>query len=337
MSSVSVVMPVRDRPSLTAGSLDRFLAEYGDEDGVEVVVVDDGSEGEARRLLERYADRVTVVGHARPRGFAAASNEGAAAADGEYVIFLNNDTMSTPGWLHALVEFAERVPHAVAVGAKLLYTNDTVQHAGIVICHDGLPRHVYRGFSGDHPLVSVPRRFHAVTAACMLVRRDSFEAVGGFDTAFVNGFEDVDLCLRFAEHGEVHYCPDSVLYHLEAATRGDLPESPGEFAANAALYRERWGHVTPDDLSVYVADGLLDVTYGDLYPMPFRVSPEVGELSAEPTPTEAYRLLNVRARQVFELLRENAMLRVRLGELERRALREAVAPERPVDVPVSPA
>ena len=92
--------------------------------------------------------------------------------------------------------YADEHPAAAVVGSKLLFPNDTVQHAGVVICQDGNPRHIYAGFPGDHPAVNKSRRFQAVTAACMLVRRGAFEQAGGFDPAFRNCLEDADLCLR---------------------------------------------------------------------------------------------------------------------------------------------
>src|SRR6202040_3852687 len=94
------------------------------------------------------------------------------------------------------------------------------------ICQDRYPRHVYTGFPADHPAVETARRFQIVTAACALMRREAFTLAGGFDTSFANGYEDVDLCLRLGELGyEVHYCPRSVVYHLESITRGDVPPS----------------------------------------------------------------------------------------------------------------
>jgi len=196
------------------------------------------------------------VTQATNAGFAATCNLGAAAASGEYLVFVNNDTIPLRGWLEALVSYAESQPKAAVVGSKLLYPNDTIQHAGVVIGQDRLPKHIYRGFPADHPAVNKSRRFQAVTGACILIARELFLHEGGFDVAFVNGHEDIDLCLRLGEHGyEVHYCHRSVLYHLESASRTGRP---GEESGNAELYRSRWSHRTPpDDLKYYGEDGLL--------------------------------------------------------------------------------
>jgi hypothetical protein len=143
----------------------------------------------------------------------------------------------------------------------------------------------------------------------MLVRRAVFKAIGGFDRGFTNGFDDVDLCLRVREAGgETHYCAESVLVHLEGATRGDDPDL---FRRNTERYLERWrGRVRRDDLETYAEDGLLEVVPGDLYPLELRIDP----LLAAAAEGDVYDVLEERSRQVFDLLKENAALRVRLDE-----------------------
>src|SRR5205823_7804546 len=119
-------------------------------------------------LLAGYGDRIRIVTHAANAGFARSCNDGAAAARGEYLVFLNNDTVPRPGWLDALAAAADAAPRAGILGCKLLYPDGTVQHAGLVFRPDGSTRHLYTGFPADHPAVNVPRRFQAVTAACLL-------------------------------------------------------------------------------------------------------------------------------------------------------------------------
>jgi GT2 family glycosyltransferase len=253
---------------------------------------------------------VRVVTHHISQGFAASCNDGAAAATAEYLVFLNNDTVGHDGWLDALVAYADANEEAAVVGSRLLYENGTIQHAGIVIGADLLPRHVYRGFPSDHAAVMRSRRFRAVTAACVLVRRSAFENVGGFDTAFTNGFDDIDLCLRIGEGGgETHYCHKSVLLHYEGSTRGEDHEL---FERNAQRFLERWGdRIRRDDLDTFVEDGLLEIAPGDLYPLELRVDPLLATL----VHSDVYAILAERSRQVFELLKENAALRGRVEDI----------------------
>jgi GT2 family glycosyltransferase len=318
MTRCSVIIPVYNKAPLTRQCLDALLSRPPQGADAEILVVDDRSTDATRQLLDGYGARVRVLTHLTNTGFAAACNDGAAAAAGEYLVFLNNDTVPQPGWLDALVRYADGHPRAAAVGAKLLFPNDTVQHAGVVICPDLMPRHVYAGFPADHPAVNVSRRFQVVTAACLLVRRALFEQSGGFDTAFVNGFEDVDLCLRLGERGhEVHYCHESVLYHLESVTR---PSRSAAEKANVRLYRSRWAdRVRPDELQYYLADGLLRVEHRSFYPISFVISPLLGAVSGSEGGSEAGRLLNARSKQVLELLKENIRLNVRVQEAEFRA------------------
>jgi cellulose synthase/poly-beta-1,6-N-acetylglucosamine synthase-like glycosyltransferase len=277
----------------------------------ELIVVDDASEDETPDVLADYGDRIRVVRREANGGFARACNDGAAAASGRYVVFLNNDTEPTEGWLEALVSYADETPAAGVVGSKLLYTNGTVQHAGIVITQERFPRHIYGCFPGDHPAVSKSRRFQCVTGAVALFRAELFAEAGGFDMSFHNAYEDIDLCLRLGRMGyEVHLCADSVLTHLETVTR-DF----SDYEENHRLYLERWGDVVePDDLGYYVEDGLLELEYWDQFPFTLKVSPLLAEVVAPAEELTAAEIATIRAHQVFELLRENAQLRLRLLE-----------------------
>src|SRR5207248_9112048 len=244
-----------------------------------VIVADAASPNSTPALLAEYQDRIRVVTHQANTGFATACNDGAALASGEYLVFLNNDTIPQAGWLDALVACAERHPRAAAVGSKLLFPNDTIQHAGMVICQDGYPRHIYTSFPADHPAVNKSRRYQLVTGACMLVRRAPFEQLGGFDTAYRNGYEDVELCLQLGERGyEVHYCHESVLYHLECATRTATGKDEHR---NAAIYCQRWlNRVRRDDLQYYLEDGLLRIDRPS-YPLGLHVSPLLAVVGGE--------------------------------------------------------
>lgn len=307
MNPPTVVIPALNCADLTRQCLDLLLNAIENE----VVVVDDGSTDETPHLLRRYADRIHVITHATPRGFAVSCNDGAAVASGDSLVFLNNDTLPREGWLDALVRHGQTHPQASIIGGKLLYPDGTIQHAGVVICQDRYPRHIYTGFPGDHPAVGRSRRFQIVTAACMLVRRKTFEDMGGFDTRFRNGFEDVDFCFRVNESGgQVHYCSECEVVHLESV-------SPGRFdhdTQNVALYRERWmDRVHPDEWSYYLEDGLINVSHEGQYPIHLEVSPLLATLDVGERSNETEKLLRKRARQVADFLKENTRLRMEIA------------------------
>lgn len=307
MVSCAVIIPVFNQAALTAQCLRTLLGR----DECRVIVVDDGSTDSTPALLASFGDQIQVLTHPHNLGFAASCNDGAKQTKTEYVVFLNNDTVPQPGWLKALVHCAEVHPKAAVVGSRLIYPNKTIQHAGVVICHDRYPRHIYSGFPAEHPAVNKSRRYQVVTGACMLVRRELFFAVGGFDAAFRNGFEDVDLCLRLGERGyEIHYCADSVVEHLESV-------SPGRFRhdrENVSLYRERWmGRVRPDDLDFYLEDGLLRLCYEGRYPLVMEFSPLLATVNDGQRARDLEKLVQQRTRELAEVQRENTRLLLDLG------------------------
>jgi GT2 family glycosyltransferase len=312
----AVVIPTYEGALLTRACLKALLEHPPAHCEMRVVVVDDASSDGTRELLEReYGAAVTAVVHEQNRGFAVSCNDGArAAGDCEHLVFLNNDTIPTAGWLDALVDLAARTPAAAAVGAKLLFPNGTIQHAGVAISQDGWPRHLYAGFPGEHPAVNRSRAVAAATGACLLVRREDFEAMEGFDSAFHNGYEDVDLCLRLGRRGrEVWYCHDSVVYHLESVTRWPTGRAQ-DLENNERLFAERWrGKVAPDDIQHYLEDGLLGLEYGASYPLTLAVAPDLGVVRSDREELAGLeRLLSVRSRQVMEL--QAAQTRAALGE-----------------------
>jgi GT2 family glycosyltransferase/Flp pilus assembly protein TadD len=234
----SIIVPVWNKAELTRQCLQALAATtHGIE--YEVIIVDNGSTDETPALLAGLGGDVRVIRNQQNLGFARACNQGAKVAKGRYLVFLNNDTIPQPGWLEAMVREVEEHADVAVVGSKLLYADGTIQHAGVAFSRTWLtPYHLYRGYPADAPAVNRRREFQAVTAACMLVRREVFEEVGGFDEGYRNGFEDVDVCLKVRGRGrKIVYQPQSVLYHLESQTPGRNTHD-GE---NSRLLRERWG------------------------------------------------------------------------------------------------
>jgi GT2 family glycosyltransferase len=337
----SIIIPVYNNTSLTLACLKSVLERTRTAFEIETIVVNDGSTDETAAFLEAYGTQLRVVSHDFNCGFATSCNDAAAIATGEYLIFLNNDTIPEDGWLDALVRYADAHPEAAVVGSKLLFPNRTVQHAGIMICADHEPRHIYAGFPADDPHVNRSRRYQAVTAACLLIRQTDFAQAGGLDKAFRNGYEDVDLCLRLGEIGrEVHYCHESVLIHLESASRD--ASKTRDHLQNSKLYRERWaGRVRPDEFEFYVQDEVLKIDYRPLYPIAFSISPSLATVNGVDRERQADRLIQARANQVIGLLRDNIRLTITVREVEfrlqsQKAGPRSVAPIRPEEVDPSP-
>jgi len=250
----SIIIPVWNNADLTKQCLTALVENTG---GVsyEVVVVDNGSTDGVQDFLRTLSGDVQVIRNQENLGFAKACNQGARAARGEFLVFLNNDTIPLKGWLAALVEEVRAHQDVAVVGSKLLYEDGTIQHAGVAFSREWfMPYHMYRGMSAQTPCVSRRREFQCVTAACMLVRREAFQQAGGFDEGYRNGFEDVDLCLKIREQKRtIVYQPQSVLYHLESRTPGrNIYEED-----NSRRLRDRWGASwwLPDEDLLHYEDG----------------------------------------------------------------------------------
>ncbi|MGN6586322.1 MAG: glycosyltransferase [Solirubrobacterales bacterium] len=317
----AIVVPTYNGAHLLSTCLASLLAHPPESCEWQVVVVDDASGDGTAERFGAYDERVSVVAREQNGGFAEACNDGArAAGEVDHLVFLNNDTIPIPGWLDTLIAAADAHPEAAIFGSKLLFPDGTVQHAGIAIGEDLWPHHIYAGFPGDHEAVNKARAMVAVTAACLLIRREAFTGLGGFDTAFHNGYEDVDLCLRAGERElEVRYCPESVLYHLESVTRWADP-GMRHTGHNDRLLQERWGEqLAPDDFSYYLADGLVEVEYNEAHPLRIAVSPLLATIGHEIGGEERIEaLLGARSREVMSLRSEltRAMLEDRRVEAE---------------------
>jgi GT2 family glycosyltransferase len=234
--AVSVVIPVWNRAAFTARCLEA-LARTVDPATTEIVVVDNGSSDDTPALLVRAPLPVRVVRNGRNEGFARACNQGARQARGSLLVFLNNDTEPEPGWLDA-IRAAAADPSVAIVGARLLYPGTRrIQHAGLALTPQSIPDHLWRNAPEDDGRAAEPRDLDMVTGACLAVRREVFLALGGFDEAYVNGVEDVDLCLAARARGlRVRYEPRAIVLHHEGVTEGRFDHA----AANLARLVEKW-------------------------------------------------------------------------------------------------
>lgn len=223
----SIVIPVYNQWIYTDKCLRSIARCASSAVTFEVVVVNNASTDGTEVFLDEAKKRFGFL-RAVPLdcnyGFGRACNEGAKIARGELLVFLNNDTVVLPGWLEALVDAYRSTPCAGIVGAKLLYPDQTVQHAGMSFIWTEVsgrrvlwPTHLWRGYPSTAPEVNREGEVDAVTGACLVIGRNLFEAVGGFDESYYMYFEDVDLNLKVRSRGrKVIYCPKSVVIHFES-------------------------------------------------------------------------------------------------------------------------
>ncbi|MGQ0721653.1 MAG: glycosyltransferase, partial [Candidatus Eiseniibacteriota bacterium] len=247
---VSIIVPLFNRVDLTARCLES-ISEHSEPGLYEVVLVDNGSTDGTADLLRCLEGNVKVVVNERNLGFATACNQGAEMAATDNLLFLNNDVEAKPGWLAPLLALFDADPGVAAAGSRLLFLDGTIQHAGVALLHDPAAPvplrafHMHYGQPADFADANVRSEVQVLTAACLLVRRGVFEAVGGFDTHYWNGCEDVDLCLKIGAKGwTLVYEPQSCLVHHESQSGS---ERYTRVAGNEQLLCSRWlGKVDPD-------------------------------------------------------------------------------------------
>jgi GT2 family glycosyltransferase len=243
---ISIIIPVRDRVDLLARCLDSLTSKTSYAP-YEIVVVDNDSESEeACAYFSHFKHR--LLHYNGPFNFSAINNFAVDQTDSPWLLFLNNDTEVIEGdWLTMMAEQVQR-SEVGAVGARLLYPDDTVQHAGIVVGVGGIAEHAFRGLPAEAPGVcrqlQTTRNYSAVTGACLLTRREVFDEVGGFDEERLPvTFSDVDLCLKMRRAGyRIVYVPFAKLYHHESGTR-----RPAVEPLETEVMRERWPDVLEHD------------------------------------------------------------------------------------------
>jgi GT2 family glycosyltransferase len=232
-----------------------YLSEY------EILILDNGSvEQETLAFFEEIQQedgRVRVLGYDYPFNYSAINNFGVEHSKGSIIGLINNDVeVISPGWLTEMVSHAYR-QEIGCVGAKLYYSNDTIQHAGVILGLGGVAGHSHKHFDRNHPgyfhRLVLTQNLSAVTAACLLVRRELFEEAGGLDEENLRvAFNDVDFCLKVAKAGYRNlWTPYAELYHYESVSRGkeDSPEKIRRFQQEIGYMRDRWGDFLDDDPS----------------------------------------------------------------------------------------
>lgn len=247
-SLVSIIIPFKDQVELLRRCVES-IEQKTDYPSYEIILVDNGSREAATREYLRNC-RHQVLSCDIPYNFHTLNNRGAAAARGDYFLFLNSDTeVINREWLTSLLWWA-RQPQVGIVGAKLLYPNQTIQHAGLVLTYPhGIAESWHRFLQADHPgylgSLQKPRRVSAVTGACLFISRELFERLGGFDEAYGVGYGDVDLCLKAQKLGSsVVFNPDARLYHHEMITRLATHKTAYiQHPEDSKLFISRWREV----------------------------------------------------------------------------------------------
>jgi GT2 family glycosyltransferase len=241
---VSIIIPVFNHAEYTRQCLAALKANTSYSD-YEVIVVNNGSSDETRLMLEARKD-ITAIHNTENKGFTEACNQGAKAATGDYLLFLNNDTIPLKGWLEPLARHLDEAEWAGAAGSRLIYPNGTLQEAAAVVHSDGTASNFGRH---DHPALpqfNRPCEVDYCSGACLLVRADLFRELGGFDMRYSPAYyEETDLCFAMREIGKaVVYEPSSVVIHFGSTTAG-LDPSKGirrHLIINREIFLRKWTH-----------------------------------------------------------------------------------------------
>ena len=219
---VSIIIPTKDNAKLLQACIESIQTKSSYKN-YEIIIVDNNSKkDETKRYLNTLKHR--VLSYPEPFNFSSINNLAVANAKGEHIVFLNDDTqVISQDWIERMLEHSVK-PNVGAVGALLLYPNDTIQHAGVLIGVGGITIHAFEGLPKDNMgykgLVQQIRECSAVTGACLMIKKRLFDQVGGFDEHFAYSFNDIDICLRLREKGYlIIYTPHAVLYHRGTATR----------------------------------------------------------------------------------------------------------------------
>lgn len=247
---VSVIIPNKDHTS-DLDTCIRPILTRGTYKNLEFIVVENNStDPETFRYYEKLQKEfpsVRVVRWEREFNYSAINNFGVSFAKGEYLLFMNNDIeMVAENFVEEMLGFCQR-DDVGAVGARLLYEDDTIQHAGVVIGFGGIAGHTFIGLhksenSYFHRAVCA-QDYSAVTAACMMSKKSVFEKVGGFTEELAVAFNDIDYCMKVRSLGKlVVYAPYALLHHYESKSRGleDTPEKVARFNREVAVFAKRW-------------------------------------------------------------------------------------------------
>lgn len=255
---VSIIIPTKNQVKVLKKCIKSIL-ERTDYKNYEIIVIDNNSNDPL--TLEYLGSiskepNISILKYEEPFNFSAINNFAAQRSKSEFLLFLNNDTeVIQREWLSAMLEHAQR-KEVGAVGCKLLYPNGKIQHAGVILGISGMRgkpgvaghshKHISNSARGYYGRPHVIHNLSAVTGACVMIRRNVFDEMGGFDENLGIAFNDVDLCLKMREKGYLAvYTPYSELYHYESLSRGyeDTPEKEDRFEKEFKYIRGKWSKI----------------------------------------------------------------------------------------------
>ncbi|MDD2469064.1 MAG: glycosyltransferase family 2 protein, partial [Desulfobulbus sp.] len=254
---VSIIIPSRDKKNILEGCIESIVHKTRYPNWEILIVDNQSTETTTLDYLEAVQQhpRIQVLRYDHPFNFSAINNFAVEQARGEVLALVNNDVeIITPEWLDEMVSHSLQ-PGIGAVGAKLLYENNTIQHAGVILGIGGVAGHAHKNLAQDAPgyrnRAMVAQNLSAVTGACLVVRKKLYQEVGGLNAAdFAVAFNDIDFCLKLAAQGYRNvFTPHAVLYHHESISRGhdDTPEKQTIFNREFHAMKRIWGSTLQKD------------------------------------------------------------------------------------------
>lgn len=236
---VSIITPTWNKLEFLKQMMDS-IELFTDDWPFELIIVDNASTDGTDKFINssKYKMNGQYLRNDENKGFAIPNNQGSRIAKGNFLVFLNNDTIVTKGWLSTMMHVFQEEKAVGAIGARLVHPGrGTIQHAGVIEHASGLPDHIYFNKPMDYPPANIRRPMFAVTGACLLTPKALYEELGGFDEEYWCGWEDMDYCQKVHQKGmNIYYEPKALVYHYESRTDGRYISE----GANFTRYVSHW-------------------------------------------------------------------------------------------------
>ena len=253
---VSIIIPVVNNLKHNRECLESLFEHTPASILHEIIIVDNNSTDGSLQYFQSLGQNIRLIANSNLRTFAESCNQGAKEAKGEFLLFLNNDTYVTAGWLPPLLTSLQKDQEIGLLANKQLFPgNGSVSHVGGAFTPAGTPEHLYLFFDPNLPFLNRAREMQWVTACCIMISKTLFKEVSGFDQSYKNSYEDLDLCFKIKSKGrKVFYCPESIIYHYGQATVGRKDQEE----INGRLFQKKWGDKIKYDLLDIVRNDLVE-------------------------------------------------------------------------------